>query len=480
MKVHASGLAAAAERLRAAAAQLVAGGPSVHPPLAADQTSIAAAARLTAGARQLQSVTNVQAAALISTAGHLATLAVRFTEQEARNAAAVENLASANQPSGSPGALAAVPPVPADSRLPLPLPGGGDAEVVARQLYAGTASAGQGFAQCWHSRSAAAVGARDVIRAVVPSLADLWNSPAGTAAATARLLGHAHTVTTIADRAAELANQAERHAQRYGDAVASTPAPAAFEAILAQLRQALEADARLAGRFTPLVSSLIAQQGRLRQQALNAQTRYHEETDAMTRPEGAGETASQLPGTVPDLLGAIGGLAGGAVAAAAQLPQTLTQTGQQLALSVVQGMSGLANSSAGEIDTATTGFKPQSNGRAVTGDPQAGVGATSPSGAVDSAPVAQSTSSAPPSTIAAPQGVLSAGTAPAAGLAAVPMGMPLGMLAPPLTDTTQQVAADKKIIIPPLPHAESVTGRTSPGRLTHHRVAVRMGRGETT
>src|SRR6185312_806428 len=120
MKVQASGLVVAAERLRAAAVRLMAGDQSLHPPLAMDQTSVTAAAQLTAAAERLQSVTNTQAAELISTADHLAAMALLFTDQETRNAVAVETLVS-TQSAESPRPLNPASPVPADIPLRLPV-----------------------------------------------------------------------------------------------------------------------------------------------------------------------------------------------------------------------------------------------------------------------------------------------------------------------------------------------------------------------
>jgi len=464
MKVQAYGLFAAAERLRAAAARLVTGGQSVHPPLAMDQTSVAAATRLTAAAVLLQSVTNSQAAELISTADHLAAMAVLFTEQETRNAAVVETLVSATQSAGSPRPLDPLSPVPTGLPLPLPVHTGADAEAVARQLYAGNASAGTYFVQNWRSRSAAAAGVCEVVRATLPEVADAWNSPAGNAAATLRLMAHTYQVAMLADRAAALADRAASHAGHYRAAVAGTPAPAAYEAVRGQLRHAVEANARVPGRFTPLVSALIARQGGLRQQGFNAQTQYHEDTETDWR----------------QLLSAFGAAAGGAVAAAFQLPAVLMQTGQQLAQSAVQGMSGLAASPASGIDSATTESESAVGRFGFTADDRPGVGPTSPSGAMDSAPVSP-TSSAAPSTTPVAHSSSSRSTAPAGGFAGVPMGLPMGMLGQPLTtDAAKQVAADKKLVVPALPHGESVTGRGSPGRLARRLVAVHAGQGEAS
>ena len=474
MEVSASGLVAAAEKLAVAAEQLALPAVVVHPPLAADQTSVAAAARLTAAAESLQNDTAVQAAALTATAEHLSAIAARFTEQEAINSATIQTVptvTAAAGPTGSPAPLPPVPSVAADLRTPLPPPAGVDAETVAQQLWAGSASAGIDFAQSWHNRATVAASVRDVIRDAMAVIPEVWNSPAGTVATTTRLQQHDDAVAEIANRGAALADQAGRHTRSYRGAVAKTPQPAEFAAVKARLRQAVEANTGFPGRYTPLVSSLIAQQGALRQQAVNTQTQYREETETATRPEESGALAAQLPA----MLGAVGGMLGGAVAAATQLPQQLIQT-------AAQGLSGLATSAAGGIGSATTGFDTPARHPVSVSDGQAGTGATAPAGGTDMPPVSPATSSAPPPTTSLPQGSVPTSTAAAGGPALMPMGMPMGMVgSPAAADGGQQAAGTKKIVVPVVPHTESVTGRTAPERLatgadsrpTRRRVMVR-------
>ncbi len=479
LRVQAAQLVAGAQRLRAAARQLIDPAILVHPPLAADQTSVSAAARLTSAANALQSAGAVQAAALLVTADHLAMVAAAFTEQEAVNAAAVQALGSDGEPVVSPGRLAPVPSVPADARPPLPVPEEVDGEAAARQLWAGSPSAGSGFTQSWRRRSAAGTALHDVIRDLLPTLPDIWGSPRGTEAVSTRLLRHTASIEVVATRAGALADQAERHARGYSSAAAGTPKPAEFEAVRTELHQAQEANARVPGQYTPLVSSLIARQGTLRQQALNAQTRYHEETETSTgptlespaeetmSPEQAGQLAAVLPGMVPGLLGAVGGMVGGAVAMAVQLPQALLQTGQQLAQAATQGLTGSATPTASEIAAATRRFDASSNttGMRASGG-STGSGATMPAGATEMTPVAPSTSPEGPSATTLPQGAPPAVNTSATGPAGVSMGMPMGMMRSPATaDDAKQVAADKKIVIPVAPHTESVTGKGTAERL---------------
>ncbi len=146
-----------------------------------------------------------------------------------------------------------------------------------------------------------------------------------------------------------------------------------------------------------------------------------------------------------------------------QVPQALMQSGQQLVQAAAQGLSGLSTSTseAGGIASATTGFGTHPDTAGVSTVPTDS-GATTPAGATDTTPVSPSTSSAPPLTTSLPLGGVSSGTVPAAGPAAMPMGMPLGMMAP-APAAGQHIGADKKIVVPVVPHTESVTGKTRPG-----------------
>lgn len=461
MHVEPTGLVAAAEHLLAAAAQFDAAAVAEHPPLAPDHTSVAAAARLNAAASALLVSGRAQARALRATAGHLIAIAARFDDQESLNASTISELTTA-EPVGAPGPLDPVPALPADVRAPLSPPAMLDGESVARLMCAGSAGAGTDFVRGWRARAVAATTALGVVHDVSQALPDAWSSPSGTAAATTRLGQHARELAGVAARSRALAEQADRHAAAFGTAVAQMPKPSEFDDVRARLAAAVEANTVFPGQYAPLVSSLIAKQGQLQHRALSTQGQYHAETAAGTSPEEAAKLAAQLPSMLPGMLGAIGGMIGGAVSAAAQIPQALMQTGQQLATAATQGLSGLAASAAGGTGSAPTGF-----GRPAV--PHAG-GApggatTSAAGIADAAPLsASSPSSAPPAPL--PQGASPAATAPGAGATMMPMGMPMGVTAPPTSGSaTKSVPADKKIVVPVVAHTESVTGRVSVDRL---------------
>jgi hypothetical protein len=460
LKVDPPGLQAAARRLRDAAAQLNTVEAAVHPPLACDQTSAAAAQVFTAAAVSLRSHSVEHAAALLGTADQLAAICAGFSQQESLNASAVRNLISA-QPVSLAGLADPVPPAP-EAVVPDLLPPGGaiTGEALARQLHAGSSSAGAGFIGSCRAARSAAMAAADIIRDLLLVLPEQWSSRAGVEATATRLERHTIAVSLVAAHAAALADQADSHARAYADAVARTPPPEAFAAVRAQLASAQRANAAFPGRYAPLVSSLIGQHGALQHEALNARDRYHEETAEAMSPEQSGQLASQLPAMVPAMLGALGGLAGGAVAAAAQIPQALMQGGQQLVQAAAHGMSGAAPPHSNGNSTAPS--ESDRSRLSPAGDRHGVAGPTAPAGATAGAPLLTS----PPPAATTPRGAVDA--APAAVASAYPTAtvMPPGMMAHPSPgDAQPQVPADKTILVPPVPNTESVTGRAATGRL---------------
>ncbi|MDT5011743.1 MAG: hypothetical protein QOH57_3360, partial [Mycobacterium sp.] len=242
LRIQPSGLVAVARTLREAAAQLGLVDAPEHPPLARDQTSVAAAARLNTSASTLQTAAAQQAAGLVGTAHQFAAIAAAFTEQESLNASAVRNLASSHAVTpidvGDPP-----PPMPADNAPPIPPPVVLDGETASRQLHAGSSSAGDAFIQRCRAASAAATTTLAVVLDALPVLPELWSSPAGVEATTARLAQHAAAIAAVGARAAALADQADSHSRAYRSAVAATPPPEEFETARAQLAAAVRANA---------------------------------------------------------------------------------------------------------------------------------------------------------------------------------------------------------------------------------------------
>ena len=338
---------------------------------------------------------------------------------------------------------------------------------------------------------------------------DMWDSPEGTAALSGRLMEHANAITTIADRWSELGDEAQKHANDYSQAVTAVPKPKEFKENEARLQQAQRE------RNSIAVSQLLFQRGELEQRAIATEQRYAFDTELSTSPKGApppqapgagspagapgvsgaqaaagapaaavnkaaagtgeaaqagqaGEAAGQLAQLLPAALGAIGGLAGGAAGMLGQIPQALMQSGQGLAQAATQGLPGLASKTPpdAELSKSVGDLKPEELSKAKGGGASAGGGggATHPAGSLGP-PVTPSTShTAPtmPAGASAPSGPTPAG---GSAMGAMPMGMPMGGLMPHGAHggngAADKVHADKKVVVPPQPHTEPVTGRVS-------------------
>ncbi|MCG5433040.1 PPE domain-containing protein [Mycobacterium sp. MYCO198283] len=509
--MEASGLLDAAQRLLGAALQLVIPGGDVHPPLAADETSAGAAARLSSAGAGLLGAMNGQAASLLSLAEHIAGLAGGFTSAEDQNAARTARLALSGAGITTFNPLAPLPALPPDVRPAMPPPVIADGEAVATQLAAGSASAGAGYIATWRARAAASTRAAETVRGVLGELPELWSSPVGTQAAGERLQSSAQALSTLAERAEGLAQQASTHAGHYQTTSAVVPSPAEFADTRQQLELAQQANVAARGAHTPVVSALRTKLGELQQQALKARGEYHAAAEAGTAeaptaaadadrpgdpaardadrprdsatggPEPSGQLSSQLVGMLPQLLGAVGGMAGGAVGMVGQLPQSLMQTGQGLAQAMTGMAGGLGGSKLPGLDAKRVGTSPAAGTGGGAGKGGGGGGSGrgvggGGGGPVNLPPVTPSTAGSPPPAMTTPMGatgpVAGAGADPASGArtASTPMG---GMMHPGLLNQGQQgapdgqnrAAADRKLVVPAKPHTESVTGRVTPDRI---------------
>ncbi|OBA99973.1 hypothetical protein A5662_14870 [Mycobacteriaceae bacterium 1482268.1] len=509
MIVDVPGLIAAAQKLLGLATSAQ-GLLAETVPLAADPTSASAAARLDAASLQLWGAACAQAAALHTAAAHLIMIAAKFGGQEEINAAGLTMLVvpSMATDDATLATLAPVPPIPSDVRAPLapgtPLTGEG----FARLVHNGSAANGVGFSNTATNNGIAIDTAAITVREVAAMVPEMWDSPVGTAALAGRLNEHVTALNTIADRWFELADQARKHADDYSQTVSATPKPQEFQDKIDAFNRANAAGNQIAA------SQALQERGVLEGRAQAEAARYAGITETTTSPQGAGnpqapgagvpgggaapagagaagtpsaapgqaqlakagaaeaaqagqagEGAGQLAQMLPAALGAIGGLAGGMAGMAGQVPQGLMQAGQGLAQAATQGMSGLASKTAAtdaDLGEKLGDYKPADLEKAKGGGGAGGGGAgdTHPAGALGP-PVTPSTSHTPP---AMPSGAAPppAGPTPAGGTAMG--GMPMGGMMPHGQgggDAGEKVPADKKIVTPPQPHTEAVTGRVS-------------------
>jgi hypothetical protein len=510
MKVDVSGLMAAARRLTEAATLVQGTGPGELVPLAIDTTSTGAAARLQTAAAELWGSACAQAAGLASAAAHLVLIAAKFATQEEANRYHIVGLQvmATGLDTGALTALEPVPPVAPDVRIPLPPLGANlDGEAFS-QMVTAVSGDGTAFTTNATNNGTSADSVARTLRELAASVPDMWESPVGTAALSGRLTEYANAVTTISDRWFALGDETRKHADDHSQTVGAVPKPQEFKENETKLLEAQRQGNGIAA------SQLLFQRGELLQRAVATATRYAADTELTTSPKGApapqapvgggagpagaataaqaaagqpaaamnkasagageaaqagqaGDAAGQLAQLLPAALGAIGGMAGGAAGMLGQIPQALMQTGQGLAQAATQGLSGLAKSPA-NADPAKPGgaFHPEelSKAHAGGGAGGGGAGATHPAGALGP-PVTPSTSHNPPTMPAgspAPAGPTPAGGSAMGGM---PMGMPMGGMmghgAHGGDGAGEKVAPTKKIVVPPQPHTEPVTGKVS-------------------
>jgi hypothetical protein len=198
--------------------------------------------------------------------------------------------------------------------------------------------------------------------------------------------------------------------------------------------------------------------------------------DEQMIPEKAGQLASMLPQLIPTVLGAAGGLVGGALQMVGKAPETLMQAGSQMAGQVSQSLGGLMKQGldTGELENGSRLLDTGLGAGKGTGAGGGG-GATMPTGGgpVSTPPAVTPTTGPPPNLPSMPSGGLPQPVSPTAGpLGMMPLGMPLGGLAgaghgggagghggqePP--------QRAKKVVVPPEPHTESVTGKVNADRI---------------
>jgi hypothetical protein len=513
MRVDASGLLAAAQRLTAALEAL--GGSGVpHPPLAADPASVVAAQRLTTAGAELTAALVAHVSALVASLEVLTGAAFSYLEADAQNAAALGTL-EAGLAAGAtgPGSAPPAPPIPADVRVPMPPPAGMVPKAISVAVHSGAPGDGESFIGAWSAVAGAARNGAATIRSAVAELPEVLDGPMSTPAVTQHLLGFAAGLDTYADRAHTLVNQAKAYASNQIQARTDIPTPQELTTSENNVRTLTFANASSGGKHSAALARAVSAHNRLNERAVTGYPPYHARTDAATAgvdgqglpidpatgepttagaglpdpdasaeglsPEAGGEMASLLPQLMSSLMGAAGGLVGAAMGAVTKVPEALMQAGSQ-ALGAAGSLSGLAQP---KMDHPGTG-DPSRGG----GDPAAAGGGgdapTTPAagGSAPDLPVAPSTG-APPTPAIAPVGASdgpAAGGAPAGATGMAPMGMPMGGLGgAPGGGAGGGKAEDgrrRKVVVPEIPHTEDVTGRVDTSRLSAAAAATHRAR----
>jgi hypothetical protein len=517
MKVDATGLVSAAQRLITAVAGV--SGGAAHPPLAADPTSIGAAERLTTASAELSTAMSAHVLALIASLEHLVGTAVTFLETDAGNAAALRTLTSAAGSAPVNGTAPPAPPIPPDVRAPLPPAVPMPAEVISAGAHAGTPGGGEGFISAWSQAGSAARDASDQIRGAVAQLPDVLDGPVSAPAVTSHLLTFADGLQSYADRAQGLVRQAGNHAEQQQHARQTIPSPATLQGAQNRVTALANANATSGGRYAAPLASAISDKQQLDQQAISSYGNYNAQTEAATGgqdsptgdPAAPGAAAGAQPGSpaaaggaglpgdpgaadalgadgadpmtsmLPTMMGAMLSTAGGLMGVVMKMPQEALQAGTQ---AITTATSSLAKGGAPKMDLPKLG-EPGGGSPASMGDPGGGgADPTVPASGGGSADlgVAPSTGG-PPTPAIAPAGATpgTAGPGSAAG-GMGPMGMPMagmgGLGGAPGGGGGggSDVKNDRKIASREVPHTEDVTGRADTNRLSVASAANRKDR----
>jgi hypothetical protein len=505
MQVDPTGLALAAQGIADALAELMGGDPA-HPPLGADPASAGAAARLSTAGASLVAAIGEQALGLAATAAQLVNVSTTFEVQDLYNKSGLEKLGIPDMVSVT-GWAPPSPPMPPDIRPPLvpppPVPG----EALATAVHSGDPNAGDAFISAWTQLVSALQGAADTVRTVGEQLPETWDSPVSTDAVRDHLYRYADALDTSASRAQMLAWQASRHGEQNVQARSDIPSPEQFAEVRQQIQTVSAANIASGGKYAAQLGQLLGEKTALDAKATQGYGAFHSETESTTAgdgegvagpggapgspaagdgtdparpgtgagdqqvsPEKAGQLASMLPQLIPTMLGAAGGLVGGAVQMVGKVPETLMEAGSQLAGTASQSLGGLMNPGLGEQENAS---RPLDSGSGVGGAGGGAAGGTMPAGGGLGSPAVTPTTGPPPQLPSMPSGGLPQPVSPGAGSSGMmPMGMPVGGLAGAGQgggagghggqEPTQRA---KKVVVPPEPHTESVTGRVNSDRI---------------
>jgi hypothetical protein len=256
LDVSQAGLATVADTMTSAAGSLaaLAAVPPVHAPLAADEVSTSAAARLTEHGAVLSSRASDGASVLTAAAQAVLAIATQMAEIDAANASALAALGGVSAPVGGPATPAAVKANAMAAATPItpmaPRPG----EVTAGLIETGSSSTGatfQGACRAYGSAfEACAVAARSAQSAVAAGVTGR------TGPRLAAALGKfASWADAMASHSATLAQSAQEHGGRFERTQQDTPRTQQF----ADTRQSLTRAQMLNMQTGGMASGLVAQ-----------------------------------------------------------------------------------------------------------------------------------------------------------------------------------------------------------------------------
>ncbi|VBA62425.1 PE domain-containing protein [Mycobacterium attenuatum] len=408
LEVHSPALVAVAGQLDTAAGMLSTAGASVpvHPPLAADEVSTSAAARLSAHGTVLASRAGDGAAVLAAAAVALRQAIGAYQQTDTANAGLVSLHGSGA--TTAPVFTPAVTTNAATPALPISPPAPRDGKSLAALIEAGSPSAGSVFTTNCHTYAARFREAAHTVRAAEASVRAGLSGQAGPKIADA-LSRFATWAEEMAEHAEALSAAGQGHHERFSRTQQATPTTSQFSDVERQLQQAQVLNSRpaTAGMYTPVISQLQTQLLGLHSRTHVAATNYHigelpqappgppPVTPIVDPAPGSAPTGTQpgpgdanpddhsadprnhapAPGDIPGgnddadpaaalddpasgldqmplggaaqpmtaMASMIPGLLGGVVGAAAAIPAALAQQGQSVLSQAAEAVSGLAN-----------------------------------------------------------------------------------------------------------------------------------------
>ena len=518
VSVDPSGLVSAAQRITAAVSELAATHPE-HLPLAADPASVGAAGRLTTAGSTLAAALVEQAAGLAATAEQLATVAAGFAAKDTANATKISSLSTSGDGASVAGWAPASPPMPPDARPILPAPPAAPAEIISNAVHDGDVGSGEAFISGWRQVAGSVRDASAAVRLIADSLPDSWDSPVATEVVRGHLIRYADALESSGQRAATVADQADRHAQEVGQARSDIPTPSAFQAMNQRLQALSQANVQSGGMYAVPLANAVEQKSQMEAQTAQGFGAYFASTEATTAgevdldgdgipdvpaeavtdaagagsedapgllgepepgepgsPDMAGQLASMLPSMIPTVLGAAGGLMGGAVSSLMKAPESVIQAGTQAMGAATQSLSGMLEPPLDDIGADDLDFEdaPLDEMSGFGGGGGGGAGMTSPAsgGPPSMPPVMPSTGPNPTPPTAPTGGSLPPPVSPTVGHSGGGM-MPMGGM--PMAGMGQQAgqggAGDdrngkpRQVVGKDLPHSESVTGKVAADRI---------------
>jgi hypothetical protein len=275
LDVHIGGLHDVAASLTIAAENLssLAATPLIHPPLAEDEVSTSAAARLTEHAGVLASRAADGAAVLQSGAQAVLAASRTYTDMNAGNASLVGL-------HGDPGAVSTAAPTPAVVAdltapfVPITPPVPRDGEVTAAIMEAGSASSGAGFGAGCDAYAGAFRGSATAVRNAQSLVSEALTGQAGPRIAAA-LGGFGGWSDAMAEHAATVGQAAQGHKERFTKAKQDTPTTTEFANKRQEYDNAQAFNARYGGMYSGKVAKIQSEIVDLQNRAGMAAAGYH-------------------------------------------------------------------------------------------------------------------------------------------------------------------------------------------------------------